>query len=101
MSLVKLDQTGEAHEVATPAPIVAPVETPVAVVAKGSDKRAWLWWPAGGMGGLGIVQSFTELPWQYKLGVGVGIIALLVILLFLGDRIIRRVKTLRDEINAG
>jgi putative chitinase len=77
-------------------PVDRPVEVPV--VAKGSDKRGWLWWSGGGLGGLGLFQSFTDLPPLYKLGVGVGILALLVILLFLGDRIIRRVKTLRDAI---
>lgn len=76
------------------------VETPVAVVAKGSDKRNWLWWPAGGIGATSIFQAFTDLPPLYKVGVGVATIALIVVLLFLGDRIIRRVKNLRDEINA-
>ena len=91
-----------------PGPVVAveektievAVEKPVAVVPKGSDRRGWLWWPASGLGGLGLVQSFTDLPPLWKVGVGVGIIALLVILLFLGDLVIRRAKALIKEINA-
>lgn len=99
MSLVKLDDSGEAHTVATPAPVVTPVETPVAVVAKGSDKRSWLWSGMSGLSVTSMFSAFADVPWQYKVGAGVLSLALILIMLFVGDRIIRRVKTLRDEIN--
>lgn len=76
------------------------VETPVAVVAKGSDKRNWLAWPLSGISVTTLFTSFADLPWQYKVASGIVVLVLAGVLYFLGDRIIRRVKTLRDEINA-
>lgn len=97
-----------AQQGAAPAPVqvvekTVPVEVekPVPVVPKGSDKRAWLW---GGMSSISlstIVSGFVDVPWQAKVGAGIVALATVVIMLFIGDRIIRRVKTLRDEINAG
>jgi len=98
MSLVKMDSTGHAAVVAAPAPVVAPVDKPVAVVAKGSDKRGWLW--GGGLATAGgtVWSSFIAGDRTTQIVIGVGVLAVVAIMLFFGDRIIRRVKTLRDEI---
>jgi putative chitinase len=100
MELVKLDDTGDAAQVATPAPVLTPVDKPVAVVAQGSDRRGWLWTGLSGISLSTVISAFADVPWQWKAGAGIVALAIVVIMLFLGDRIIRRVKKLRDEINA-
>lgn len=82
----------------TAAPVVE--NKPVAVVAKGADKRGWLAWPAGGIGLGTIVPAFFDLPLSAKLAIAGVIVLLLVTMLLLGERIIRRTKVLIAEINA-
>lgn len=82
----------------TAAPVVE--IKPVAVVAKGSDKRGWLFWPAGGVGLGTIVPAFFDLSTSAKLSIAGVIVLLIVVMLFFGERVIRRVKALRNEIDA-
>lgn len=97
LALAKLGGKAASPEV-QPAPVVE--EKPVAVAAEGSDKRGWLWGPLTGISGASVVQAFTDFPWQVRLGIGVGTLVLIVVMLILGERIIRRTKNLIKEINS-
>lgn len=79
-------------------PVEKPVEVPV--VPKGADKRGWLFWPAGGIGIGSVVPAFFDLQFEAKVAIAAVIVVLILVMLFLGDRIIRRTKALIAEINA-
>lgn len=93
-----------ADQAAAPPPVQViekPVEVdrPVAVVAPGSDKRPWLWAPLSGTAITTITSAVLDAGPQTKwLLAGIAVVLILVTLFF-GERIIRRVKTLRDAIN--
>lgn len=76
-------------------PVEKEVEVPI--VAKGADKRGWLFWPAGGIGLGSIVPAFFDLSFPAKIAIAGAVLALIVIMLFLGEMIIRRTKALIKE----
>lgn len=87
-----------APEVATKS---APVMQEVAVVAKGSEKRAGLWTAA--LSGIGSVvasvwSALADLPIEIKIVLGVITLLAIGFMLFRGELIIRRVKSLVAEI---
>lgn len=100
MMLVKLDGArSSASSQVKAGPVTEKVEVvkEVAVVAKGSDKRTWVW-PAG-LTALGaqVFTGFTDWPWQAKLAAGGVGIAAIVAFLFAGELVVRRVKAIIAE----
>lgn len=77
------------------------VDKPVAVAPKGADKRGGLWgWGTVGIGSTltSIASGFTDLPIGWKVGIGVLTLASIAFLLWKGELIVRRVKSIVAEI---
>lgn len=74
-----------------------PVDKPVAVVPPGADKRSWLWGPLSGISLSSLVPLFVDLTfWQKAAAFGI-VLVLVAVILYFGDRIIRRTKALIKE----
>lgn len=104
LELVKKDGTrSTAAATVKMAPVTEVIveEKEVAVVAKGSDKRKGLWsWGSGALGAglLSQLGRFFDMPWQLQIGFGAVGIACVIGLLFLGELVVRRVKSIVKEI---
>lgn len=102
---VALSMISQAPEVTKVEVVERPVETPVVPPKVEATSKRWLMWAPSGLGiagyGASAWSKFANAPWQTQAMIsGVGIVGIAV-LLFLGDRIIRRAKALISEINAG
>lgn len=91
-------QIAEADIPTQAAPVV--VEQPVAVVPEGSNKRGWLY--------TGVLTSAAGTAWSSfvagdvvtRIVIGVTVLLVLGLMLFLGERLIRRARALIKEIGA-
>lgn len=108
MMLVALDgRRSQDSPTVSAAPVVekqvteVPVDKPVAVVPKDAEKRRGVWgWGLTGIGSAltTMASGFMDLPWQAKVAVGAVGLASFVFLIWKGEMIVRRVKSIVEEI---